>query len=377
MAKVLKIGINLLYMNRKLAGGSITYGINLVNELAQLDKTSRYYVYVNKDCTDLPVTVGKNFKIKVIPFHNKNIYTRFFWEQFIFPFYLLRDNLQILHSLGYVGPLLCPTKHVVSILDLNYKHYVFNMPVIKRVFLGSMVKLMSVFSKHIITISRFSKEEICKTLNVRDEKVTVTHLSASNDQYFETTDDVIDVKEIYKIDTEYIIAFGSSSVHKNITGLITAFAGLDDIHNDIKLVLVGHQHNNKELEEYIIKFNLSGRVLFTGFVPDGHVFPLLKAAKVFVFPSFYEGFGIPLLDAQSIGVPVASSNAASLPEVANDGAIYFDPHNTTEMTKCIAKILEHDDLAKHLIEKGLINRSIFTWRKTALETFNCYLLFNT
>lgn len=373
MNKPLNIGVNLLYMNRKLAGGSITYGINLVNELAKLDNINSYLIYVNKDCEDLPIKIGSNFEIKVIPFHNKYVYVRYFWEQLIFPFYLLKDNLNLLHSLGYVGPLFCPAKHVVSILDLNYKRHSESMSLSKKILLGAMVKLTSIFSNKIITISNFSKKEICEGLKVRDDKVTVTHLSGSNDESIKLDND-IDVKSLYGIDSNYIIAFGSPSSHKNIVGLISAFSNLEKIHKKIKLVLVGHQHNNIELNNFILKLNLLGKVTFTGFVPDDHIFPLLKASKLFVFPSFYEGFGIPLLDAQTIGVPVASSNAASLPEVGNNGALYFNPYDIKEMTDVMLRILEDNKLSSDLIREGSINRSKYSWRKTAIQTLECYNL---
>lgn len=373
MNKPLNIGVNLLYMNRKLAGGSITYGINLVNELAKLDNINNYLIYVNKDCEDLPIKIGSNFEIKVIPFHNKYVYVRYFWEQLIFPFYLLKDNLNLLHSLGYVGPLFCPAKHVVSILDLNYKRHSESMSLSKKILLGAMVKLTSIFSNRIITISNFSKKEICEVMKVRHDKVTVTHLSGSNDESIKLDND-IDVKSLYEIDSDYIIAFGSPSSHKNIVGLISAFSNLEKIHIKIKLVLVGHQHNNVELNNFILKLNLLGKVTFTGFVPDDHIFPLLKASKLFVFPSFYEGFGIPLLDAQSIGVPVASSNAASLPEVGNNGALYFNPYDIKEMTDVMLRILEDNKLSSDLIREGSINRLKYAWRKTAIQTLECYNL---
>ena len=142
-----KIGINLLYMNRKLSGGSIVYGINLVNELSKLDKFNNYIIYVNKDCKDLPLIIGPNFKFKIIPFSNTSVYYRYFWEQLLFPFILLFDNLDVLHSLGYVGPLFCPSFHIVSILDLNYKRQVNSMSLSKRLLLGFMVRMMSKFSK--------------------------------------------------------------------------------------------------------------------------------------------------------------------------------------------------------------------------------------
>ncbi len=374
MSQSRTIGINLLYMNRRLSGGSITYGINLVNELIKLDTINNYIIYVNKDCTDLPILTSLNFKVKVIPFYNKVVYVRYFWEQILFPFYLLKDNLDVLHSLGYVGPVLCPTKHIVSILDLNYRRHAESMSFSKKILLGSMVKFMSIFSNKIVTISEFSKKEIAEGLNVKENKITVTHLSGSNDNYENESN--IDIKPLYNIQSEYIIAFGSPSSHKNIMGLILAFSNVKKKYNDIILLLVGHQHNNNELQDYIVSLNLKDKVLFAGFVPDEHIFPLISASKLFVFPSFYEGFGIPLLDAQSAGTPVACSTAASLPEVGSDGALYFNPHDTVEMETVMLQILQDDVLREDLIKKGLINRSGFSWKKTAEETLECYNLNN-
>jgi glycosyltransferase involved in cell wall biosynthesis len=374
MSQSRTIGINLLYMNRRFSGGSITYGINLVNELIKLDTINNYIIYVNKDCKDLPILTSPNFKVKVIPFYNKVVYVRYFWEQILFPFYLLKDNLDVLHSLGYVGPVFCPTKHVVSILDLNYKRHSESMSFSKKILLGSMVKLMSIFSNKIITISEFSKNEIAEGLKVKENKITVTHLSGSNDNH--KNESTLDIKPLYNIQSDYIIAFGSPSSHKNIIGLISAFSNVNKKYNDIILLLVGHQHNNNELQDYIVSLNLKGKVQFTGFVPDEHIFPLISASKLFVFPSFYEGFGIPLLDAQSARTPVACSNAASLPEVGRDGALYFNPYDTVEMESVMMKILQDDLLRENLIKKGSINRSGFSWKITAEKTLECYNLNN-
>jgi glycosyltransferase involved in cell wall biosynthesis len=374
MSKSITIGVNLLYMNRRLSGGSITYGVNLINELTKLDKINNYIIYVNKDCLDLPILSSPNFKIKVIPFYNRVVYVRYFWEQILFPFYLLKDNLDVLHSLGYVGPIFCPTKHIVSILDLNYKRHVESMSFSKKVLLGSMVKLMSIFSNKIVTISEFSKKEIAEGLNVKEMKILVTHLSGSNDNH--ENESTLDIKPLYNIQSDYIIAFGSPSSHKNIIGLISAFSNVNKKYNDIILLLVGHQHNNNELQDYILSLNLKDKVQFTGFVPDEHIFPLISASKLFVFPSFYEGFGIPLLDAQSARTPVACSSAASLPEVGSDGALYFNPYDTVEMESVMIKILQDDVLREKLIKKGSINRSGFSWKKTAEKTLECYNLNN-
>jgi glycosyltransferase involved in cell wall biosynthesis len=371
--KKLKIGINLLYMNRKLSGGSITYGVNLVNELSKLDKFNNYILYVNKDCKDLPLNLNTNFEIKIVPFYNKHVFIRYFWEQVIFPFIISLDKLDVLHSLGYVGPLICPTKHIVSILDLNFKRHTGSMSLSKRILLGSMVRLTSIFSNKILTISNFSKNEICSVLNVNVNKISVTYLSGSNDRYKDVNFN-IDLKKLYKIQSDYIIAFGSPSSHKNILGLILAFSNFTKTNKNISLLLVGHQHSSEELNNHIIKLDLVNKVLFTGFVPDEHVFPLIRSSKLFVFPSFYEGFGIPLLDAQSLGVPVASSNSASLPEIGNNGALYFDPHNIEEMSDVMKNILNSNNISKKLIESGYINRSNYSWCKTASQTLDYYYI---
>src|SRR5690606_17345801 len=118
-------------------------------------------IYINKDCNNLPLKLESNFTLKLIPFKNKYAYVRYFWEQFIFPFILLKDKVDVVHSPGYVGPIFCPARHIVSILDLNYKRHGESMSKSKRILLGTMVKLMSIFANHIITISNFSKDEIC------------------------------------------------------------------------------------------------------------------------------------------------------------------------------------------------------------------------
>ena len=370
-----KIGLNLLYMHQKFTGGSTTYAVNLIKELSKIDSANKYIIYINKDCIKLPFKVGPNFKVRVIPFRNKNVFIRYFWEQAIFPFLLIRDRLNLLHSPGYVGPVFCPVPHIVSILDLNYKRHKESMSLSKRILLGLMVEIMSKLSKHIITISNFSKKEIIKVLNIKEHKITVTLLSGSNDDH--SSNESVNLNQIYKINSKYIIAFGGYSAHKNMPGLIAAFKPIADKVSDLQLVLVGNQHNNSELQEKINNLNLNGRVIFTGFVPDAHVLLLLQKSLLFVFPSFYEGFGIPLLDAQSVKVPIASSNAGSLPEVGGSGALYFDPNNTTQMTDTITNILENPQLSENLIKQGCLNREKFHWAVTAEQTLSCYNTFTS
>ena len=366
----MKIGLNLLFIRSSTTGGSATYAVNLVNALSEIDKTNIYIVYLNQNCKELPLILGENFTKKVIPFSSTNPIKRLFLEQIIFPFYFFNENLNVLHSLGYHGPILSKTPHVVSILDLNFIRHK-HMSKIHSLFLGIMVKIMTKTAKHIITISKFSKKEIVENLNVLDKKVTATLLSGSSDKKNNISN--INIKKIYNIKNNYIIAFGSNGSHKNIDQLIYAFNEIRKTNFDFQLVLVGYQHKASILSKIVDDLNLNEKVIFTGFVPFEHVFSLINKSNLFVFPSFYEGFGIPLLDAQSCGIPVASSNAGSLPEVGGDGCKYFNPANTEEMISVIKNIIDSPKVANKLISDGLINRTQFSWKLTASETLNCYL----
>jgi glycosyltransferase involved in cell wall biosynthesis len=364
-----KIGINLLYINPKLAGGSVTYALKFLEELSKIDSETEYIVYINKDCENINFIIGRNFKLKILNFRYSSVYKRYIWEQFILPFYLFRDKISLIHSLGYVTPLLTFTPKIVSILDINYRGHSGNMSFHKRILLGLMVNLSAFFSRRIITISEFSKQQIIKFTGTRGNKILVTLLSGSNDNEL---GELHEIKTKYNINSEYLVAFSSPSPHKNISRLLEAFKIVSLKKPELKLVLIGHQNKNEALLETIQKNHLLEKVIFTGFVPDEDIFSLINSAKVFVFPSLYEGFGIPLLDAQKCRVPVVSSNAGSLPEVGGDSVLYFNPTDVLDISDKIFAVLDNDEMTKSLIADGIVNRKQFSWSKAASETFELY-----
>lgn len=367
-----KIGISLLFINPKIQGGSVVYSIKLIEELSKLDKFNDYFVYINKESKKLKFEFGANFKLRTLNFNYSSVYLRYFWEQFILPFYLFNDKIELLHSPGYVAPILSPVKKVVSILDINYKGHSNNMKFIKRILLGIMVNLSARLSDKIITISEFSKKQIIKYTNSDEHKIIVTLLSGSSDLFFKKKLNNYKLKSKYKIDAEYIICFSGSSPHKNIVKLIESIKDILIKKSDLKLVLVGYVNN--KTRNTIKKLNLKEHVILTGFVPDEDVNLLISHAKVFIFPSLYEGFGIPLLDAQSCGVPVISSNAGSLPEVGGSKTHYFDPKSKIDIYNTVLKVISliDDKKVDDLINYGFINRSKFSWRNTAKKTLDVY-----
>ena len=367
-----RVGLNLLFINPKLSGGSVTYAKRLTAAIAFADKETEYYIYIHRGCEVSDFELGENFIVRVLPFTYSSVYMRYMWEQFVLPLYLIIDEVDLIHSLGYVTPLLTRKRKIVSILDINFRGHGANMKLTKRLLLGFMVRLSAHFSKRIITISHFSKNQITEHTHVKPNKIKVIYLSGSKDTLDQGELITPNVRQKYNLPDSYIIAFSSPSPHKNIVNLLLALKLLINEQPKLTLVLVGHQSSSNELLEIIRKENLIRNVIFTGFVPDEEVNPLIAGARVFVFPSKYEGFGIPILDAQKCMVPIASSNAGSLPEVGGVSVNYFEPEFPDDIARGIKMCFEQRQFSKSRIEEGLANRASFSWNKTALETLELY-----
>ena len=168
----------------------------------------------------------------------------------------------------------------------------------------------------------------------------------------------------------YAMAFSSSTANKNLSGLIRAFLEAKKKHHILqKLVLIGHQ--------YPVEKDIQGSygykdIIWTGYLERRNVLEILKRADFMIYPSFYEGFGLPVLEAMTVGVPVICSHAASIPEVAGDAGIYFDPFSIKDMATCIARVSKNQLLRQELREKGFKNLDRFSWRKTATQTVAVY-----
>jgi glycosyltransferase involved in cell wall biosynthesis len=173
----------------------------------------------------------------------------------------------------------------------------------------------------------------------------------------------------YRIREPYVVAFGGRTLNKNISHLIRAYARVKDAFSH-SLVLIGHIPSNVDLSTETQE--IRDRVAITGYVPEEHILPLLSHADLFVLPSLYEGFGLPVLEAQQAAVAVACSTAGSLPEVGGEGALYFDPTSVEQIAESIRRCLADATLRSQLILKGRENLARFSWDKTARETLSVY-----
>lgn len=361
----MRIGINLLYLLPDRVGGTETYAAGLLNGLARAGGMHEYIIFVNSESAYWPIPQASNFTRAICSVKAINRIQRYFFEQFRLPSLLKKHKIDVVHSLGYVGPLSTSCPAVVTLPDLNFQATGHAMPLGKRYLLKFFSSHAAQRAKAIITISDFSKKLICKELETRADKVVVTLLGPRWENNVFSQDTVDRLKSHYGVSGRYIAAFGGWSVHKNVPRLLQAFTEIR-AQSSCKLVIIGPlpgDVNPKELPEDVIT---------TGYIPAEHLLPILSGADVFIFPSLYEGFGLPVLEAQQVGVPVVCSTAGSLPEVAGESAIFFDPYSVSDMAEKVSAVTSNPELRSELREKGLRNIRRFSWEQTAQKTIEVY-----
>jgi glycosyltransferase involved in cell wall biosynthesis len=360
----MRIGLNLLYLLPGVVGGTESYAAGLLNGLAAIDRDDEFVVFVNRESAVWNLPSASNFTRVVCPVWATSRLRRYFFEQAHLPQWLKRHRIDLVHSLGYVAPLFPPCASVVTVHDLNYQAFGGRMPIVKRWALGFFIKQSVQHANHVITDSEFSRRQILSALGISPKKLTVT-LGAPNSTTVFPIDLMVLMKK-FGISKPYVIAFSSSSPNKNIPRLLHAFKqARRDYGLSHQLVLVGHRPHDKIPDG-------SSAVIFTGYLDESSKHAILAGAEMLVFPSTYEGFGLPVLEAQQAGVAVACSTAASLPEVAGDGAEFFDPHSTEAIAQMIARCLLDDQLRTELRLRGQENSKRFSWGKTASQTLAIY-----
>jgi glycosyltransferase involved in cell wall biosynthesis len=370
----MRIGLNLLYLIPGIVGGTETYAMGLLNGLKQLGSDYEFVLFLNRESAGLVQNDAPNFKSVVCPVYAENRKDRYYFEQVKLRQYLEKYKIGLLHSLGYTSPffLRCPT--VVSVPDLNFKAFGNAMPFARRLMLSLLVRQAVLRSDKVVTISNFSRQEILSEYHVPPEKIIVTYLAADVDNIKDKAESVMDYTlDLPVVKQPYIVAFSSVCPNKNISRLIEAFLDAKKKNRiEHKLVLIGHRYPVEKENQGAGVLGENKDIIWTGYLERQQVSAVLKRADFLVFPSFYEGFGLPLLEAMAAGVPVISSNAASMPEVADDASVFFDPFSVSDMAEKIVAVSRDNLLKAALREKGFKNLERFSWLKTAVETVVVY-----
>jgi glycosyltransferase involved in cell wall biosynthesis len=296
---------------------------------------------------------------------------RYLYEQLVLPFLLIKHRIDLVHSLGYVAPLFVSCINVVTVPDMNYVDLRQNFPWFKRLMLSIFSSASARLTNHVITISNFSKSVICRRLGISPSKITVTHLGPG---WLGKPTSPIDWESLrvqYDLPGKYIIAFGGGALHKNIPRLIEAYLECTELHN-YALVIMGRLPANVQLSDTPGK-SRGPIIQWLGYVHISHIQPLLCHSALYVLPSLYEGFGMPILEAQFAGALVASSNAASLPEIGAEGAIYFDPLSVPAICEAIRAGLKGEASWIAGIRRAAeANLERFSWKATAQASLDIY-----
>lgn len=364
------IALNLLYLLPGTVGGTETYALSLIRGLSEIAGDSKYLVLLNRESEAIELPNDARFSRLVLPFQARRRWLRYLWEQVVVPPLLTRYKVRLIHSLGYVGPLGPRVPHVLTLHDLNFRDIAESVPPLRRFVLGAMATGVARRADHVITVSKYSKTRIEGELKVPGAKISVVYHGPRELSSYALTSEPV-VQKRYRIHRPYIIAFSSRFPHKNIPRLIEAYGRIAQL-THANLVIVGHVGSNVSEAFERLPLAIRERVRMLGFVPEGDVVPLLRGANLFVFPSRYEGFGLPLIDAQAAGVPVVCSNAGALPEIAEDAAEYFDPNSTESICAAMMRVLANESLSSELIRRGYRNVQRFSWRRAAEETRKIY-----
>ncbi len=366
--------------------GINVYATNLMGAISKIDNENSYFLFTVKGKERIPLSLSADFDIKFVPISAKQSgYMNLFLDKWVVPDIINRYSLDVVHFLNPFD-LRCNVdtgkyrrRTVATVHDLTpflMRDLIF---VGKRKFLKPLYMAQLGLLKHaefIIAISENTKKDLIEHVGISENKIRVVYLGKS-DVFKPVKDgDVLRrVKRRYRLPEEFLLYVGGFSLHKNLYALLESLVMLRiEYKLDIPLVIVGKLDSFffDSLQERIDSLNLKERVIFTGFVPLDDLPAIYTLCKAFVFPSLYEGFGLPVLEALSCGTPVACSDVSSLPEVAGKSAVYFDPKSIESIAYALNKIISSDEIQERLRVLSLKQAEKFSWEKTATETIQIY-----
>ena len=365
MSKEIKIGIDARFFGPKQKGLG-RYVQKLIENLEKTDLDNQYFIFLRKDNFLNYNPKNKNFKKVLADYKWYG-----FKEQILFPFKIRKYKIDLMHFPHFNVPIFYFNPFIITIHDLILKRFPTRRASTLTPFLywlKSLAYQIVIFSaikraKKIIAVSNYTKNDILKYFKIKSDKIKVVYEGAPQRPRLEK----ITSNSVSK---KYLLYVGNAYPHKNLERLILAFNKLIKEKKDLHLILVGEtDYFYRKIKD---KFLNSKQIIFTDFVSDKELVALYKNASVYVFPSLYEGFGLPPLEAMSCGAPVVCSQASCLPEILEDSAVYFNPKDINDIVEKIKYVLNNKDIQKKLISKGFQQVKKYKWEKMTQETLKIY-----
>ena len=368
----MRIAFDATSIPRLMAGAGV-YTDNLIRALARVDSENEYVVFARSDAFD--GLARERPSIRVARVGARFRAARLAWEQLVLPSQLRARAIDVLHSPHHTTPLLTiGCRRVVTFHDLTFFILPERYPRSRLLYFRSISWAAAKAAAMLICPSQAVRDDIVRILHAPPEKVRAIAEAAA--PAFRIIDDpaVLDrLRYNHLLPDRFILSVGSLEPGKNRTTLLKAFAELRRRGVEHKLAVAGQRAwkcgSDFRLAE---ELGLKGEVIFTGYVAPEEMPALYNAADLFVFPSLYEGFGLPVLEAMACGVPVVASNVSSIPEVAGDAALLTDPRDADALCDTMERALKDSGLKSDLRQRGLERAATFSWEKAARETIAVY-----
>ena len=357
----MRIGIDASRIARDEKSGTENYTLNLIRALAAIDRKNYYQLYFNQPPKffELP---GGNFASKVIA-------SKRFWTQLRLAAELAINPVDLLFVPAHTLPVLRrpALKTVVTVHDLGAQFLKEYHEFPSRYYLNWSTAFVANYASHLIAVSGATKKDLTRRFKVPASRITVVHEGVDQSFFKRASEAEIELcRKKYGLASKYFLFVGTIQPRKNLTRLIEAFARS---RLNLDLAIAGQPGwLYKEIYEAPERFGVENKVKFLGFVPNEDIVKLYSGSTAFVFPSLYEGFGLPVLEAMACGCPVITSSVSSLPEVAGEAAVLVDPDDTKAIEKALKDVATDPTLRERLTAAGYRRVKDFTWERSAKET---------
>jgi glycosyltransferase involved in cell wall biosynthesis len=377
----MKIAIDIRNIGKGRTGDEVVF-FNLVKQFALLDTVNNYLLLTDRkvngdsllqeslDILHLPV----NFS--VVSLGEKGV-NKFLWNAWILPKYLRTHPVDIL-QVQYITPFFVSKKiKIVTIVhDVSFKVFPELIGKLDLFFLKILMPLSLRRADKIIGVSKFTVSEIKKYYLIKEEKLEWIHNAVADNFAVDISPEQLEViRKKYNLPPKFILSIGTLQPRKNLPALIEAYVKIpSEKRAGIKLVLAGGKGRNydTQIDKFIKNYSLQTEVLLPGFIDETDKPALFKLAHVFCFPSLYEGFGIPILEAMTLGVPTLASNIAPHLEIIDNSTLLFDVKNPTDFAEKLTRIVSDEYLRTNLMQKELQQAAKFSWQQTATKMLGIY-----
>jgi len=363
----MRIGIDIRELEKGKSTGVGRYLRQFLGYASEHDNENEYILFGNQK-TQYNANAN-NQKLKIV---EENI--TIIWDQILLPRGIKKEKVDVLLTPYFKAPIFCNSKKVMIVNDLidllleEYRHLRYFC---RKMYFQLLMLFNTRSADKIITISQHTKKDLCQIFHIPDSKGEVIELSF-DPVYREIHSGVKETALKYKIQKEFFLYVGNLKPHKNVLFLIEAYSQLDKTIREQYQLVIGSKKDKYFFSIYqrVQQLNLTEDVVFTDFIHEDDLPYLYNAATIFIFPSLYEGFGLPVLEAMACGTPVITSNVSSLPEVGGEATLLIDPRNGYDLKKSINRILNDENLRNDLIQKGLERAKSFSIENMSQQILN-------